>query len=161
MKKFLFYLLLAYAALTMQSLFFRGTKPDLVLVLVCVYSLKFGQVKGIVYAAATGLLLDTAGGLILGTHIISKSVAAILITSIRDNLIQWNMYVNTVMILILSVIDILLVYTCFKFFAKASFENMPWTIMLTQVIYTVAASVILYRLLKPQEEEALIKSEGY
>ncbi len=161
MKRFLFYLFLAYCALAVQALFFRGTKPDMVLVLVCVYALKFGQTRGIVYAAVTGLLLDTVGGLIIGPHIISKSIAVFLITSVRENLFQWNMYVNTVMILVLSVVDIFLVYTCFEFFSKVSYGNIPWTVLLTQVIYTVAASVILYRFLKPQEDETLTISEGY
>ncbi len=161
MKKFLLYLFLAYCALAVQSLFFSGAKPDLVLVLVCVYALKFGQVKGIVYAIVTGALLDTAGGLILGPHIISKSVAVFLVTSLRENLFQWNMYVNTVMIIVLSAIDIFLVFTCYEFFSKASFENIPWTIPLSQVMYTAIASVMLYWLLKPQEDDMLVKSEGY
>ncbi len=161
MKKFLFYLFLAYCALAVQSMFFRGTKPDLVLVLVCVYALKYGQVKGIVYAIVTGLLLDTSGGLILGPHIISKTVAAFLITSLRENLFQWNMYVNTLMIIFLSVIDIILLFACYEFFSKASFKNIPWMIPLTQVMYTAVASLILYWLLKPQEDDMQVKSEGY
>jgi rod shape-determining protein MreD len=160
-KKFLFYLFLAYIALALQSLFFKGTKPDLVLVLVCIYSLRAGQTKGIAYGIVTGLLVDTAGGLILGPHILSKSVAAFLIRALRENLFQWNIYINTLMIAILSVIDIILVYTCFEFFSKVSFANRPWLIPITQVFYTAASSIILYVFLKPGIDDTLVKEEGF
>lgn len=161
MKKFLIYLFFAYAALAVQSLFFTGTKPDLVLVLVCVFSLKFGQFNGVVYGTVTGLLVDAAGGLIIGPNIISKSVAAFLIRSVRNNLFQWNIYVHTLMIMILSVLDIFLVYLCFEFFSKISFSNRPWTIPVVQVLYTSVASIVLYRFLKPGTDETLKKEEVF
>jgi len=161
MKKFLLYLLYAYAALAIQSLFFKGTKPDIVLVLVCVAALKFGQLKGVVYGTVTGLLIDIAGGLIIGPNVIAKSVAAFLIRSLRNNLFQWNIYINTLMIIVLSIVDIFLVFVCFEFFSKVSFANRPWTIPVTQVVYTVVSSIILYSWLKPGKDETLIKEEGY
>jgi len=161
MKKFLLYLFFAYLALAIQSLFFKGTKPDLILILVCVFSLKFGQVSGIAYGTVTGLLVDAAGGLMIGPNILSKAVSAFLIRSVRNNLFQWNIYVNTLMIVVLSVIDIFLVYVCFEFFSKVSFSNRPWTIPIVQVIYTLVASMILYRFLKPEIDETLKKEEVF
>ena len=87
MKKFLLYFFYAYAALAIQSLFFKGTKPDLILILVCVYALKFGQSRGIVYGTVAGLLVDIAGGLIIGPNVIGKTVSAFLIRSLRNNLL--------------------------------------------------------------------------
>jgi rod shape-determining protein MreD len=161
MKKFLLYFFYAYAALAIQSLFFKGTKPDLVLILVCVYALKFGQSKGIIYGTAAGLLVDITGGLIIGPNVIAKSVAAFLIRSVRNNLFQWNIYINSLMIIFLSILDILLVFVCFEFFSKVSFSNRPWSIPATQVLYTFIASIILYGWLKPGKDESLVKEEGY
>ena len=161
MKKFLLYLFYAYAALAIQSLFFKGTKPDLILILVCVYALKFGQSQGIVYGTVAGLLVDITGGLIIGPNVIGKSVVAFLIRSLRNNLFQWNIYINTLMILLLSIVDIFLVFVCFEFFSKVSFSNRPLTIPATQVFYTVVASIILYRWLKPGQDETLSKEEDY
>lgn len=161
MKKFLLYLFFAYAALTIQSLFFRGIKPDLALILVCVYALKFGRVKGVVYGAVTGLLIDTAGGLMIGPNIISKTVAAFLIRSLRNNLFQWNIYINTLMIVVLSVIDIFLVYICFELFSKVSFAERPWMVPITQVFYTSVASVLLYSLLKPEKDYILTTEKRF
>ena len=89
MKKFLLYLFLAYVALSVQAIFFENVKPDLVLILVCFYAVRHGQLKGVAYGALTGLLIDTAGGFILGPHIVSKSLAAFLIRSVRENIFQW------------------------------------------------------------------------
>ncbi|NOZ69491.1 MAG: hypothetical protein GXP46_09695 [Deferribacteres bacterium] len=62
MKKFLLYLAVAYLAVSVQAVFFKGIKPDFVLVLVCFYSLKYGGLKGVTYGALTGLLIDTVNG---------------------------------------------------------------------------------------------------
>jgi rod shape-determining protein MreD len=161
MKKFLLYFFYAYAALAIQSLFFQGTKPDLILILVCVYALKYGQAQGLIYGTAAGLLVDITGGLIIGPNLIAKTVAAFLIRSLRNNLFQWNIYINTLMVLFLSIVDIILVFGCFEFFSKVSFSNRPWSIPATQVFYTVVASVILYGVLKPEKDDSLVKEENY
>ncbi len=155
MKKFLLYLVLAYLALSVQAIFFKGIKPDFVLVLVCLYSLKHGVIKGVTYGAVTGLLIDTISGFILGPHIISKSLAAFLIRAVRENIFQWNIFVNTLVIMALSVVNIFFVYICLDTFAKVSFINWPWSISIMEVVYTIAASLILYAFFKPEKEKGL------
>ncbi len=149
MKKFLLYLIMAYLALTVQAIFFKGSKPDFVLVLVCFYSLRHGELRGIAFGALTGLLIDTAGGVILGPHIVSKSLVAFLIWSVREKMFQWNIFINTVFIAILSIVDIFVVYICLEVFAGVPLENMPLKIFVMQIIYTVAASMAAYKFLKP------------
>ncbi len=116
MKKFLLYLLFTYIALSVQAIFFKGIKPDFVLVLVCFYSLKYGHAKGVAYGALSGLIIDVATGFIIGPNIVSKSVAAFLIGSVREKLFNWNIVTNTLLIAILSITDILIVYICHKTF---------------------------------------------
>lgn len=149
MKKFLLYLAVAYVALTLQAVFFKGIKPDFVLVLVCFYSLRHGELRGIAYGALTGLLIDTVGGVILGPHIVSKSLAAFLICAVREKMFQWNIFINTVLIAILSIVDIFVVYICLEVFSGVHLDNMPLKIFVMQVIYTVVASIAAYKFLKP------------
>ena len=149
MKKFLLYLVMAYLALTVQAIFFKGIKPDFVLVLVCFYSLRHGELRGIAFGALTGLLIDTAGGVILGPHIVSKSLAAFLIWSVKENMFQWNIFINTVLIAILSIVDVFVVYICLEVFSGVPLDNMPLKIFVIQVIYTVAASMAAYHFFKP------------
>ena len=156
MKKLLLYLIFAYIALSSQAIFFKGVKPDFVLVLVCFYSLKYGQLKGVIYGALTGLLIDTAGGFILGPHIISKSLAAFLIRSVKENIFHWNVMINTLMIAILSIVDILVVYLCIEVFSGISLDNMPWKIYIMGIIYTVVASLAGYAFLKPEKDEEML-----
>ena len=155
MKKFLLYLFFAYVALTVQALFFKNAKPDFILILVCFYSLRHGQLKGVAYGALTGLIIDIAGGFILGPHIISKSFAAFLIRSVREKIFQWNIIVSTLMIAILSIIDIFTVYACLEVFSDVSLLNMPWKIYVMGIVYTILASLVIYGFFKPEKANGL------
>jgi rod shape-determining protein MreD len=155
MKTFLFYLLLALIALSLQATLFKGIKPDLVLILVCFYSLRYGEIKGMTYGALTGVLIDSASGFILGPNIISKSLAGFLMKSIRQKLFHWNVIISTVIIIILSVIDIFLVYISLETFSKVSFVNRSLRILIMQVIYTAVLALILYPVLNPEKDNKL------
>jgi rod shape-determining protein MreD len=142
---FLLYIFFAYVTLALQAIFFKGTKPDFVLVLVCFYSFKYGQARGITYGALAGLLMDTASGFIIGPNIISKALSGFLVAKLRENIFQWNITVNTVVITILSIMDVFVVYICFGTFSKMSFSNRPWGVSIVGIIYTIISAWILYR----------------
>lgn len=147
MKAFLFYFFIALFALSVQAALFKGIKPDSILVLVYFYSLRYGQIKGMTYGALTGLLVDFASGLILGPNIISKAFVGYFITSIRRRLFQWNVVINTGMVAIFSLLDILIVYVCLETFANISFVNRPLWTLIIQVVYTAVISLVLYPVL--------------
>ena len=147
MRPFFIYLFLIYCSLTIQAVFFHGTRPDIVIVLVCIYTLKHGQVKGIALGAIAGLLIDTANGFILGPNIISKAMVAFLTGTIKDTLFQWNAFINATVVTILSVADIFLIFISLEIFSKASFSNRTWESAVIQVIYTLMVSTVLYPLL--------------
>ncbi len=130
-----------------QAVFFHGARPDIVMVLVCIYTLKYGQVRGVALGAIAGLLIDTANGFILGPNILSKAMVAFLTGTIKDNLFQWNAYINALVVTILSVVDIFLIFISLEIFSKASFLNRSWESSVIQVIYTLLASIVLYPLL--------------
>ncbi|MBI5057894.1 MAG: rod shape-determining protein MreD [Nitrospirae bacterium] len=144
MKALLLYIIFAYLALTVQSIFLHGIKPDLALVLVCFYSVRYGQVKGVTYGALTGILLDTANGFIFGPHIISKSIAAFLISAVKENLFEWNATISVITIAIFSVVNIFLVHICFETFSKVSFADRPWGISVMEVIYTILSALVMF-----------------
>lgn len=146
MKKLAIYIFLAYAALALQSVFFHGIKPDLALVLVYFCSVKYGQTKGVAYGAFTGLLIDAAGGFILGPNIVSKSLAAFFANAIKENLFQWNIFICTLLIAIISLFDIIVVYICLETFSKVSFADRPWSISVIEVVYTILTAMIIYPL---------------
>ncbi len=153
MKAFLFHLFIALFALSVQATLFKGTKPDFVLILVCFYSVKHGQAKGIAYGALTGLLIDSASGFILAPNIISKSLAGFLMGSIRQKLFHWNAIISTAVIAVISVADIFLVHICLETFSKISFVNRPLKISIMQVVYTTVAALILYPVLNPEKDK--------
>jgi rod shape-determining protein MreD len=145
MKTFSFYVLLAFLLLSVQATVFSGVKPDFILVLVCFYSLKHGQMKGMIYGAFAGFLIDSASGIIFGPNMLSKFLIGFMISSIRQKLFQWNIIVSASIIAIFSLMDILLVYLFLETFAGISFTEIPFRVLIFQTMYTVIASFVFYR----------------
>ena len=152
MKPFFKYLFFVYLAMAVQAIFFKGTKPDFILIIVCFYALRYGQVKGAVFGAVTGLLLDTVSGFVLGPNIISKSIAGLVVSAVRSRVFQWNLLVNTLVVAVLSVTDIFLVYICLETFSKVSFIDRSWGISAVQIIYTTISALILYAVFNPMKD---------
>ena len=152
MRGFLSYLLFVYLVLSVQAVVFKGAKPDLVLVLVCYYTLTFGTSRGILFGITAGLIMDSASGVLLGPNIISKSLAAFFIGSFRENLFHWNVYVNTMLVAFISIVDVLWIYICFGVFSDISFVNRSWSVSVTGILFTVAAALLAYPFLNPQRK---------
>jgi rod shape-determining protein MreD len=152
MKNGIYYIFMLYIALAAQAIFFAGIKPDFVLIIVCYYSLKYGRTKGVCYGAFAGLLIDTVNGFILGPHMLSKSLAGFFLKTVKENLFQWNIYINTAAMVLFSFINIVIVYMCLDFFSKTSLVNRTIGTSAAEILYTVAASLVLYPLFKPETE---------
>lgn len=155
MKTFSFYVLLAFLLLSVQATVFSGVKPDFILVLVCFYSLRHGQMKGMIYGAFTGFLIDSASGVILGPNMFSKFLIGFMISSIRQKLFQWNIIVSASIIAIFSLMDMVLVYLFLETFAGISFAEMPFRILILQTVHTVIASLILYVFFDFEKDSAM------
>jgi rod shape-determining protein MreD len=154
MKNVICYIFLLYVALAVQAIFFTGIKPDVVLIIVCYYALKYGRIKGVCYGAFAGLLIDTVNGVILGPHMLSKLLAGFYLKTVRENLFQWNIYINTVSMVIFSFINIVIVYLCLDFFSKISLVNRTIGTSAVEILYTVLFSLVLYPFFKPEVESA-------
>lgn len=152
MRNAIYYIFLLYIALAAQAIFFTGIKPDIVLIIVCYFSLKYGRTKGICYGAFAGLLIDTVNGFILGPHMLSKSLAGFFIKTVRENLFQWNIYINTVAMVLFSFINILTVFLCLDFFSKVSLANRTIGTSALEMLYTAVFSLVLYPFFKPDVE---------
>ena len=144
MKTFLIFFISAVLSIALQATLFSGVKPDIALVLVCFYSLKSGQAKGMAYGVLTGLIIDTINGYVLGPNIISKAAAGILAVSIRRQFFDWNLFLNTALIFLLSILDTLIVYISLEYLTTMSFAERSWGPSVLQVIYTSVVSIILY-----------------
>ncbi len=150
MKNFLAYIALVYCVLALQSVFVGNIKPDLVLVLVCVYALKYSYMKSMAFGAMSGLIVDAASGFVLGPNIISKLIVVFLSRTVRDNIYNWNILSNTLLVTVLSIVDVFAVHVCHEAFSGVSFTNRSWTVSLWGVVFTVGAAMLSYGLLKPE-----------
>jgi len=144
MKDFTLYFLLALLGLSFQATLFKGIRPDFILILVCCYSLRHGQNKGMAYGALTGFLIDSVNGFILGPNIFSKFIAGFLVGLIREKVFYWNIVLNTIVIIALSLLDIFIVRICFDIFSGLPINNTPLEVLIFQIFYTSAFSLIMY-----------------
>jgi len=156
MKVFLFYLTIALIVIVIQATLFTGIKPDLVLVLICFYSIKFGRLGGIIYGALTGLIIDSVNGVILGPHMLSKGLAGFIAVSIREKFFGWNLFLNTMLIFFLSILDNIAVYVSLQTFTTIPLAERSWAPLLLQVLYTVIAGMLLYPLVSRRSEEVRV-----
>ncbi|MBI5674536.1 MAG: rod shape-determining protein MreD [Nitrospirae bacterium] len=160
MKDFILYLFLAPLGLSLQATLFKGIRPDFVLVLVCCYSLRHGQNKGMAYGALTGFLIDSLSGFILGPNIFSKSMAGLLVGVIREKVFYWNIVLNTIVIIILSLLDIFVVRICFEIFSELPINNTPLEALIFQIFYTSAFSLLMYPIFNRGDEGKKFKLRG-
>lgn len=144
MKDFILYLFLALMGVSLQATLFQGIRPDFMLILVCCYSLRHGQNKGMAYGALTGFLIDSANGFILGPNIFSKSISGLLAGLIREKVFYWNVVLNTLVIIVLSLLDIFIVRLCFEIFSDLPINSTPLEALIFQIFYTAAFSLVMY-----------------
>lgn len=156
MKAFIKYLLLALVGMSLQSVLFRTVKPDIIIILVCFYTLRYGQLRGIAYGALTGLILDSASGFIIGPNILSKISAVFFLDFIRRRVFFWGPVHNILMILAVSLLDILLVRTCLETFTAISYSNRLPIITVMQIVLTSVFSIIMYPFFNTERDEGNI-----
>ena len=150
MKSFIHYLLLALIFMSIQSILFRSVKPDMVILLVCFYTLRYGQSRGVVFGAAAGLILDSASGIIIGPNILSKASTAFLVGLIRRKVFYWSPLFNLLVVCAVSLLDIVLVRICLETFSVISYaDRLPLTALM-QIVITGVFSLIMYPFFNPE-----------
>jgi len=156
MMVFIKYLLLALVGMSLQSVLFRTVKPDIIIILVCFYSLRYGQFRGVVYGALTGLMLDSASGIIIGPNILSKISAVFFVGFIRRKVFFWGPAFNILMVLAVSLLDIMLVRICLETFTAISYSSRLPVITIMQVVLTTVFSLIMYPFFNTERDEGNI-----
>jgi len=145
MKSFIVYGVLAFIVVSLQSTVFPYyVKPDLALVLVCFYSIRGDEIKGMIFGAITGLLVDSVSGLFIGPNVLSKSIIGFLFGLVRHKFFFWNVFLNTILVALFSLIDIFIVRISLEVFFGLSFPSRAIMMLLMAVPYTAVAGLIFY-----------------
>ncbi len=148
------YIVLAFIVLSLEAVFVPSISPDIILVLVCFYSLKYGRLRGVAYASICGFILDSVQGILIGPNILSKSIAAYYIRTVRENVIQWNVFIHLIIMTFLSIINIAIVRFSLEYFSGLSLGHNPVSISIKETILTVITSLILYPVFRPDRTES-------
>lgn len=84
---------------------FWGIRPDLILLLVFLHGFRFGETKGLVFGALSGLLLDVYSGSIIGPHTLSKGVVGYGAAWFPGIFFRENRLIITVCMVFLTLLD--------------------------------------------------------
>jgi rod shape-determining protein MreD len=147
------YLAFAIIGMSLQSVLFKEAKPDLVIILICFYTLRFGQFTGVVYAGTAGLVLDSASGFILGPNILANATAAFLVGLVRRKIFFWNRVINSMVVAAVTLVDILIVRGCLEVFRDISYSNGMTELLIIQTVLTTGVSLIVYPFFDPARYE--------
>lgn len=138
------WIILAYLALAFQTTLFSGSKPDLVLLLVCFYALSHDLTSTIILSSLAGLLTDVASGFIIGPSIISKSLIGYLVIQAKQSIVGWEIIKNTMLILIASILDFFIIEFCLATFSRYYYNEKTGLTFMVDSFYTVLAGIALY-----------------
>jgi rod shape-determining protein MreD len=139
--------------MSLQAVLFKDVKPDLVIILICFYTLRYGQLRGVVYAVLAGMVLDSANGFILGPNILGKATAAFFVGLVRSKIFFWNRVINSMVVAAVTLIDILIVRGCLEVFLDISYSNAMTELLIMQAVLTTAVSLIVYPYFDPERYE--------
>lgn len=160
MISLIIYIILAFGVLSFEAVFAPSLSPDIILVLVCFYSLRYGRLRGVAYASICGLILDGIQGILIGPNILSKSIAAYYIRTVRENVIQWSVFIHLIIMTLLSIVNIIIVRFSLEYFSGLSSSYNAMSISVKETILTVITSLILYPVLRPDRAESQEKVIG-
>lgn len=148
------YIILTFIVLSVEAVFAPSLSPDVILVLVCFYSLRYGRLQGIVYALICGFILDGIQGILIGPNILSKAIAAYYIRTVRENVIQWSVFIHLIIMTLLSIVNIIILRFSIEYFSGLSSISNSMSIAIKETILTVITSLILYPVFRPDRAES-------
>ena len=100
----------------------QGVVPDLLLIAVVYLSISYGQIFGTVTGASYGLLYDFISGTLIGSHMLSKTVAA-FVAGYFSSETKRDKYLYTYSFSVVIFISGLIDATIFSFFSVIDFNT--------------------------------------
>lgn len=144
------YGLLIIASLALQTTIFPlvpfiGISPDLILILVVVFSLLNGGVFGAKFGFVAGLALDLSIGYMVGLNAVTKMIVGLVVGTLSQRFFKENYVVPVSSVLMATWLDQFL-YLGGTFLFGSS---VPWNLALQRVIvplgfYNSALTLLLY-----------------
>ncbi len=146
-KAYLFFLpVVALQTTLVPFISIKGITPDIILILLIIYTLKLGQMPGTILGFSFGFFFDLVSGGLLGTSMFSKTIAGFVGGYFfSENKIDTflNSFTFSGIILICSIFDSVL----FTFFSSIDFTSNIFQIFfeegLLPALYTALISLLI------------------
>lgn len=141
----IFFLVLLIQITVVPLIAISGIIPDLILIVLVYYSITRGQLYGTILGASYGLLIDLITGSLLGSSMLSKTIAGFAAgyfsseTKIEINV---STYYFSLIVLICAVVDDVI----FSFFSAFDLQTNLFTLIFEQALlpalYTSVVSIL-------------------
>lgn len=136
MKRIIFLGVIFLAFLLESRISVFGISPNLMAAIAYYFGLKNGEVKGMLFGSAIGLIGDSLSGNIIGPNLLGKGLVGFLSSFISGNFFRWTPFLGVIGIFSLTAIDGGTV-----FLSRTIFEQMPAP--LSNAISTIFISAFL------------------
>jgi len=104
---------------------FWGIRPDLILLLVFFHGFRFGETRGLIFGALSGLLLDVYSGSIIGPHTLSKGVIGYGAAWFPGIFFRENRLIITLCMVFLTLIDGAILKVVFNSYSPLGGPDVP------------------------------------
>ncbi len=102
-----------------------GIKPNLILLLVFLHGLRFGETQGLIFGALSGLILDIYSGGIIGPHTLSKGVVGYGAAWFPGIFFREHRWIITICMVFLTLLDGAILKVVFNSFSPLGGPDIP------------------------------------
>ncbi len=142
----LFFPILAIQTTIIPLVSINGVTPDLILILLVFYAIRYGQIYGTVLGFVYGFLFDLITGSLLGSAMLSKTIAGFIagyFSNENKREVYLKSYMFSLIVLLCTLVDTL-VYSFFSTIdLSKSFLVLFFEQAMLPALYTAVISVIV------------------
>lgn len=124
-----------------------GAKPDLLLIMVVFFALRFGKIFGFWIGLLCGLLQDALSGFIFGTATVGFSLCGLIIGIFSKDIYRDSKFVQAAVVFIFCIISYIFYYYALKIKLALPTFAMPLNKILVASLYTSAVSPVFILIL--------------
>jgi rod shape-determining protein MreD len=147
MIAFIIWTLLSFSSVALQSTLFFGPKPDIVLVVVCLYALRNNVLSSTLFGAVSGLIVDVSHGFLIGPGIVSKFLSGYVVSSVRQRFFGWGFILNTLVIIFMTFVDHFVMFISVITFIHVPLNVRTIESLLSDTLFTALVSLFFYPLM--------------
>lgn len=132
-------IILFYAEAVIANALGNWLKPNFLIIFIIVVNLTFGVRYGLWAAVVAGLLKDSFGAGLFGSHILSFVLSSYLLVFIKHYIMHLEaLYFKIVLVFLITLLNVMILYCIQVIFVQVDFKDAVWFIVIPQLVATTA-----------------------